>query len=101
MSQSAVSRPSVIRCKAASPEEARQVQVGRQIPRRRWIISLFVKGEFAREQNVGGMIGYVQTKNAKTWIEQIRVRLTESPGAKGWFILFDFATVPTENAMRR
>ena len=47
-------------------------------------LSLFVKGEYAPNQNVGAMIGYVQEKQATEWIEQIRATLTASPERYGF-----------------
>lgn len=50
-------------------------------------LSLFVKGEYAPKQNVGAMLGYVQEKEAKEWIEQIRTSLTDSPERYGFHLV--------------
>jgi hypothetical protein len=45
---------------------------------------LFVNGEYAPEQNVGAMLGYVQEKEATDWIEQIRSSLAATPERYGF-----------------
>jgi hypothetical protein len=47
-------------------------------------LSLFIKGEYAPEQNMGGMLGYVQEEVPSVWIERIRVSLTNSPERFGF-----------------
>ncbi|MFI5092039.1 MAG: hypothetical protein ACHQIK_01230 [Candidatus Acidiferrales bacterium] len=48
---------------------------------------LFVNGEYAPEQNVGAMLGYVQEKEPTEWIEQIRASLTDSPERYGFHLV--------------
>jgi len=42
-------------------------------------LSLFVAGEYAAAQDVGGMIGYVQLDAPVEWVERIRDGLTAEP----------------------
>jgi hypothetical protein len=47
-------------------------------------LSLFVAGEYAASQDVGGMIGYIQMDTLTAWIERIREALTADAGRFGF-----------------
>jgi hypothetical protein len=47
-------------------------------------LGLFVAGEYAATQYVGGMIGYVQLDTPAMWVERIRESLTADPARFGF-----------------
>lgn len=42
-------------------------------------LSLFVRGEYAATQDIGGMIGYIQIDTPAEWIQRIRASLIADP----------------------
>jgi len=49
-------------------------------------VGLFVAGEYAAMQDVGGMIGYVQLDTPAEWVERIRANLIADPARFGFRI---------------
>lgn len=49
-------------------------------------LGLFIAGEYATMEDIGGMIGYVQLDQPMTWVEKIRDGLTSDPVRFGFRI---------------